>query len=353
LTASAHGSQTKAPVPGRIFATAACEGCEAVEVHREHLAHLSKDDAKEIARGLQVLQARIEAARIPPSILDESINIATWNIRAFGAGRRKTASIHYIAEILNQFDLIAITELRDSLHDLERVLRILGPYWRVVYSDYNTDSAGNHERIGYLYDKRAVVFTGLAAEADPLREKSPTGEYLPTLTWWRPPFMASFRAGHFDFVALTAHIRYGDRISDRVAPLEALAEWVDKRQNEKNMSDRDIVVMGDFNIPSKGSSTYKAITSRGLRMPEGLCGTDLGSNLEKDKRYDQILHNPRYTKCFTNIGGVLDFYGGDHEVLLPGLTKDQFKNQLSDHLVLWMQLRTDHEEEELEQILNR
>lgn len=322
-------------------------------MHRQQLAHLHKDDAKAIARGLQVLQERIDAARIPPSILDESINIATWNIRAFGAGRRTTAAIHYIAELLNQFDLIAVTELRDNLTDLERVLKVLGPFWRVVYSDYNTDAAGNHERIAYVYDKRAVVFTGLAAEADPVREKGPTGEFLPTLTWWRAPFMASFRAGHFDFVALTAHIRYGKTVSERVAPLQALADWVDARQHERNMTDRDIVVMGDFNIPSKGSKTYKALTSRGLRLPVGLCQADLGSNLVRDKRYDQILHNPRYTRCFTNVGGVLDFYAGDHEALMPGVSKDDFLNQLSDHLVLWMQLRTDRAEEELEQILQR
>ena len=82
-----------------------------------------------IAKGLKVLKTRIEAARIPSSSLDESLNIATWNIREFGRmrnrKRRTKAAIHYIAEILNQFDVIAITELRDDLTDLSRVMEVL------------------------------------------------------------------------------------------------------------------------------------------------------------------------------------------------------------------------------------
>ncbi len=49
----------------------------------------------EIAAGLLALRKRIAAAKIPPSQLDESINIAVWNIREFGRVRRTEAAIHY------------------------------------------------------------------------------------------------------------------------------------------------------------------------------------------------------------------------------------------------------------------
>ena len=39
---------------------------------------------KEIAKGLLVLKERIEQAKIPPSKIDETLNIATWNVREFG-----------------------------------------------------------------------------------------------------------------------------------------------------------------------------------------------------------------------------------------------------------------------------
>lgn len=86
----------------------------------------------EIASGLKVLRDRIAPAQIPSSKLDETLNIATWNIREFGKVRRSEAAIHYIAEIIGQFDLVSLTELRDDLSDLGRVLKILGPYWRVI-----------------------------------------------------------------------------------------------------------------------------------------------------------------------------------------------------------------------------
>src|SRR5437016_2328204 len=152
------------------------------------------DISPEIAQGLKVLQARIANAKIPSSKLDETLNIATWNIREFGKKERSEAAIHYIAEILGQFDLISIAELRDNLTDLGRVLEVLGPTWRVIYSDALRDSGGNNERVGFVYDKRAVAFSGFAATANPPREK--VGNlYLPKFDWWREPFMASFSAG--------------------------------------------------------------------------------------------------------------------------------------------------------------
>lgn len=313
----------------------------------------------EIARGLKELRKRIKDAKIEPSKLDKTLNIATWNIREFGRMRRRKrrseAAIHYIAEILSQFDLIAIVELRDDLTDLQRVMKILGPYWRVVFSDFNTDRAGNRERIAYLYDKRVAVFTGLAAEADPPRRKNRvTGVYEPTVTWWRSPFMASFSAGNFDFILLTVHIRWGKSKASRISPLKKLAKWVNKRCKEKYVVDRDFIVMGDFNIPKIDDELYRAITSEGLEIPDALRGTDHGSNLKRDKRYDQILHYRRHTSTLKDKGGVLDFYRNDWRALFPKMTnKTDFTYQMSDHLPLWVQLDTWIEDEQLDQILNR
>jgi hypothetical protein len=133
--------------------------------------------SSEIAQGLLALKRRIAAAKVPSSKLDETINVAIWNIREFGKVRRSDTAIHYISEILNEFDLVALVELGDDLTDLGRVLPILGPSWDVVYSDWMDDDGGNRERVGFLFDERAVTFNGLAAEVDAPREKKAT-EYL-------------------------------------------------------------------------------------------------------------------------------------------------------------------------------
>ena len=307
---------------------------------------------KKTLQGLTVLRQRIHEEHILPSQLDETINIATWNIREFGKKPRRQASLHYIAEILYQFDLIAITELRENISDLAKVMHIMGPYWRVVFSDFTPDRGGNKERMAYLYDKRAVTFTGLAAEADAPRKKNQrTGEYVPELDWWRPPFIASFRSGNFDFVVITAHIRWGKNKAERLKPLQLLADWIDSRRRSKHNVDDDIILLGDFNIPSHDDNLYKAITSKGLQAPRAILQEKFGSNLSRNRRYDQIFHYPLYNETLTNQGGVLDFFHDDHQALYPGMkmSKHEFTFELSDHLPLWVQINVDSEHGSLSQ----
>ncbi|GAB5522673.1 MAG: hypothetical protein Roseis2KO_05450 [Roseivirga sp.] len=310
------------------------------------------------ANGLKFLRERIEAADIPSSCLDETINIATWNIREFGKKDRAEASIHYIAEIINQFDLVALTELRDNLGDLKRVMKLLGRYWDVIYCDYIDDPGGNKERMAFLFDKRAVVFTGLAAELDPARVKTESGEYLSKINWWRSPYMASFSSGSFDFVMIMAHIRWGKSTKSRLGPLNLLADWINQRRESNFAVDKDIILLGDFNITSKRSSLFKAVTSKGLMLPNALSKRKIGTNLSQAKFYDQILHYPTHPERFTENAGILDFYGGDEaniEKYFPGsgLSKSKFTYQLSDHLPLWAQINVDLEEDELNQLLSR
>ncbi len=227
--------------------------------------------APPIAQGLKQLRRRIGLARIPSSKLNETLNIATWNIRELGRRPRREASLHFIAEILGMFDVIAIVELRDNVAQLEQVLGYLGPYWRVVFSDYLTDAGGNRERVGYVYDERAATFTGLASYALPMRKKSGS-EYVAGISWWRNPYIASFRSGNFDFILVTAHIRWGASEKGRIPELQLLADWIARRSAEEFLGDKDIVVMGDFNVASEESALFKAITSRGLRIAPALLG---------------------------------------------------------------------------------
>lgn len=318
------------------------------------------DVSPDIAAGLLALKKRIEAAKIPPSRLDQSINVAIWNIREFGKKRRTEAAIHYIAEILGQFDLIALVELRDNLTDYGRVCQFLGPSWDLVYSDWMSDPGGNRERVGFLFDRRAVTFNGLAAEVDAPRTKKGQ-EYLAELSFWRAPYMCSFRAGNFDFIAIATHARWGDSPKAREAELGMLAEWIDVRFKDKAAEDTDLIVMGDFNTPSLDDSIFKALTSRGLQIPDSLVDLKLGditvrgSNLNKDARYDQILHLPTLKQRFTNFGGTLDFYGSDAGIkeLFPtaGYSRTQFTFQLSDHFPIWVQIDTDIDGQRLTQIV--
>lgn len=313
-----------------------------------------------IAEGLLALKKRIGAAQIPPSQLDQTVNVAVWNVREFGKVKRTQAAIHFIAEILGQFDLIALVELRDDLTDLGRVLPILGPSWDVVYSDWMDDAGGNKERTAFLYDNRAVTFNGLAAEIDAPRKKDGT-EYLADHSFWRAPYMCSFRAGNFDFIAIATHTRWGKELQGRQDELQMLADWIEHRFKNRFVEDHDLIVMGDFNTPKLGDPLFQALISKGLQIPDSLvnlkAGSQVvkGSNLGKDARYDQILHLPTLKKRFTNSGGLLDFFVNDACIkeLFPDktYTRTKFTYQLSDHFPVWVQLDTDIDGERLNQLV--
>lgn len=322
-------------------------------IEEEDALDHSKLNLQEL-EGLRVLRERINNIAIPSSTLDQSINIATWNIREWGKKKRKRCSLHYIAEVMNQFDLIAVVELRRNVSELKYVLDLLGEYWDVVFSDYVTDAGGNKERIAFVFDTRAVQFTGLAAESDgPRKKNKETGVYEPKFSWWRKPYLASFKSGHFDFVLMSVHIQWGT-IEGRKHELEALAKWVKAYIKDEYHVYRDVIVMGDFNIDSFDSELYGAISKYGLRAPRSLLQSAFGSNLAKNKRYDQILHYPAQTgSVFTDHGGVIDFYQGDHTAIAPYATfsKHEFTFELSDHLPLWVQINVNTEDEELNQLL--
>lgn len=318
------------------------------------------DVSPELAQGLLALKERIDAAGITSSKLDESINVAVWNIRDFGKTRRTEPAIHYIAEILGQFDLVALVELRDDLTDLGRVRPILGPSWEVVYSDWIADTGGNSERVAFLYDTRAVTFNGLAAEIDAPRVKKGE-ERLPTQSFWRAPYMCSFRSGNFDFIAVAAHARWGSNLAGREGELRMLAEWIDTRFASKYVEDHDLLVMGDFNVPKIGDRMFKALTSKGLTVPAPLVELKTrdqvlkGTNLGGDARYDQILHMPTFPKNAITAGGAVNFLKNEAQIesLFPGkgYTLEKFSYQLSDHLPLWVQVKTDIEGMLLDQIV--
>lgn len=314
----------------------------------------------EIAAGLLALRKRITEANIPPSQLDETINVAVWNIREFGKTHRTDAALHYIAEILGQFDLIGLVELRDDLMDLGTVLRYLGASWEIVYSDWMEDPGGNDERVGFLYDSRAVTFNGLAAEIDAPRCKQES-EYVATQSFWRAPYMCSFRAGNFDFIVIATHARWGDSVDKRQAELQLLADWIDTRFKSKYVEDHDLLVIGDFNTPRMDDALFSALTSHGLKAPQALLDLKIGdrvvegSNLEGNARYDQILSLPTNAGRFSDRAGSLDFFGNGDAVkeLFPdqNYTKLQFTFQLSDHFPVWIQVKTDVDGQRLDQIV--
>ena len=287
--------------------------------------------------GEALLARRVRAASVPRAVAGRSIVLATWNVRELGHGRRRDDSIRMIARIVSRFSLVSLVELRRDTTDLNRVLRALGPAWKALFSEPLEDPGANEERACFLYDSRLVRHTGLVSVVHGKRLKVGT-EYM-TPHWWRPPYMAGFRAGALELVLATAHVRWGTTERGRLAEIDALAEWAARRA-ARSPAPTSLVLAGDLNVPDVKSPLYRALQRRGLSLPKALLGAH-GTNLATNKRYDQILHLPTLAERFTERAGVVDFFAGDYEALFPKrrIGREAFTREISDHLPLWAEMR--------------
>lgn len=138
-------------------------------------------------------------------------------------------------------------------------------------------------------------------------------------------------------------------------PLNELAKWARKRSRDEGGFDRNILVVGDMNIPSRNSVLFQAVRRYGLRLPKALADlekTAEGTNLSRKATCDRIPHGAGNPHCFTDHAGVVDFNMGDHKPLYRDIESlHEFTFEMSDHLPVWIPLDTWIEDEQLDSML--
>ncbi|MHB0954680.1 MAG: endonuclease/exonuclease/phosphatase family protein [Allorhizobium sp.] len=332
---------------------------------------------KRIVRGLKALQAGMNAdgGAIPPKSANDTLLLASWNLREFDSGKyayRNEEAYHYIAEIIDRFDIVALQEVRKSLYPLQQLKRMLGSWWDFLVTDVTLGRAGNSERMAFLYDRRKVDFTGLAAELV-LDEVIALADRELQLA--RSPYIAGFRAGWAYFTLVTVHIYYGKGVpvdERRLAEITALAKTIAKNSGDFSSANvyapdavpkRDnLLLLGDFNIFNRKDVTMEALTAAGFRVPDALQSIP-GSNVAKDKHYDQIAYYKELRSMKpTGRAGVFDFYEHvyreDQEADYaaerqekPGRSfRDWRSYQMSDHLPMWVEFQVNDTEAYLDQL---
>lgn len=120
----------------------------------------------------QALETHIDDAVLPgevetPPDSSTFVRIATWNIQDFDSrsyGFRSQESLAYIAEIISHFDLVAVQEVKRDLGPLKRLRRLLGPSWDYITTDITEGSAGNRERMAFLFNRNRVTFAHVTGE---------------------------------------------------------------------------------------------------------------------------------------------------------------------------------------------
>jgi endonuclease/exonuclease/phosphatase family metal-dependent hydrolase len=320
--------------------------------------------AERAARGLLKLRNQLRR-ELPPRNLDESLLLASWNLREFGRnqkyGPRMPEAIQYIAEVMAHFDLIAVQEIHQNLGDLVRLMQTLGPWWTYIVTDVTPGRSGNQERMAFVFDTRKIIFDHLAGELV-LPQQGKLQRQQPA----RSPFICAFRAGWRRVSVCCVHIYYGTKDPNdpsRVAEIDAIAGLLAKRNfDRQSMADGEpdnVILLGDFNIfNQEGDETTAALERNGFVVPKGI------RLLKRNKYYDQIaFHDPRNRLRSTTKAGVFDFsdsvftedeaagYDMTMAQLAPAayakatskqrLYREWRTFQMSDHLPLWLELKID------------
>jgi Endonuclease/Exonuclease/phosphatase family len=338
-------------------------------------------DEKTFIRDRLLLLKDELAKAIPRKTVDDTLLLATWNIREFDSekyGPRMESSFYYIAEIISHFDFVAIQEIRDDLTAFKKLMKILGLDWDYVVSDITEGRAGNGERMAFVYDKRKVRFTNMAGELV-LPEKKGSA----TLQFARTPYIVSFQSGWFKFNITTVHAYYGKGkpgMKRRVNEIREAALFLKKRADRETdmvikkkalfnkWDNYSYVLLGDFNIINREDETYEALTKgTSFFIHDGVLKHNLeGTNVKRDMFYDQIAFLKKDDLLeMGSKAGVFDFYNyvfteADFKHYKPMIKAKPVKTekfykewktyQMSDHLPLWVEMKIDFSRKYLEAV---
>jgi endonuclease/exonuclease/phosphatase family metal-dependent hydrolase len=299
-------------------------------------------------REIRALRAHARERGIPKRSPDKLL-LATWNIANLGLQKRDDADYAVLAEIISWFDLVAVQEVNDNLDGL----RALREHLPKRYSALFSDASGNRERGAFIFDNRAVTVLDkvgrLAIPPSQLRYIKLPGSDEPFMGFDRGPYMAAFRTrGTFEFLLLNVHLFFGgeqeDDLRRRALETYALAWWAQRRQDSRYAYVKDIIPLGDFNLPKMDPSDeiFRALTAKGLRLPPLHADSQVGgTSLGGVNHYDQIALFPSRTRELRQVA-VFDFDNVVFRDVWEERTPKQFLSyvrfHLSDHRPLWAEL---------------
>jgi endonuclease/exonuclease/phosphatase family metal-dependent hydrolase len=273
--------------------------------------------------------------------------VATWNVADLGLQERRDSDHRLIAEIMSWFDVVAVQEVNDDLTGLRAIKAHLPGRYRLLFSD----ASGNDERMTFVYDADRVRLTEEVGEVAPapasFRSITLPGVDQRFEGFDRNPYLATFATGSLAFSLVNVHLYFGtdSDISRNRRCLEtyAVARWADIRRSSPHATTRDIIPLGDFNLPKReaGDPIYDALTRRGLRLPPH--STQMGSATASLSHYDQIAFFPGETGDAFESAGVFDFDGAVFTSLWKERGREDFlayvRYYLSDHRPLWASFR--------------
>jgi hypothetical protein len=361
-----------------------------------------------------------------------TVLIGSFNIRKLGSSRnRNMETWQFLARVCGQFDLIAVQEIMDDLSGLNRIMELLGPDFGMVVSDKTgvfPGDSGLGERLGFIfrwsivergevisditYDRTKVIeilaenYEAIHKVMKPYSErfleyragnrKKPKNIKLPAfLSFIRQPYCVSFKikglpgTPPYEFMAVNAHLFFGDYMSDRRQEFHALMQWIIERvKNNDKAYYPNFILLGDLNLDFDNAARDRSKVEKSMKSydKDGNEETDPEKNINVNfpfldphpSRSEVFRTNARLNETFDQIGmffrdssrhwptyknninmgkkeagadyGVFNFVKLFHEALNISTPLDsmstaekndfygRFEHKVSDHMPIWLRL---------------
>lgn len=408
---------------------------------------MAKFTAAEWEKIRQTLKADPDRYGLPARVYGSAV-LASANIRKLGAKNKRDANTwNFFADVFRHFDLLAIQEVLEDIEGLRHLKQLMGNDFGLVVSDTTgsfPNEGGLSERLAFVFNWKVVnrgemvtdvtfdrskVLQIIGESEGSIREAvekarqdknylkkqkayekklakfkaeggaEPKKSSLPIrmpvfVSFIRTPFAVMFvihghpGAERYTFMAINAHLFFGNVIDDRRQEFDALMEWIMGRVSEGDINDSlNIVLLGDLNLDYDKPENDRArilelidrLNKRGGKDVNvyfpflhphprrdnqqlmGRDGTPLTTNARLSETFDQIglfSRDPRLKKIRNEDAGlrergpdfgVFDFVNLFSEALLGKpfneLAKEQqsafvkrFEHSVSDHMPLWFRI---------------
>lgn len=158
---------------------------------------------------------------------DEDYLIGSFNVQIFGKAKATNDEVYpVIVDIIDDYDIIAIQEIRDISGTVVNKLNQI-PNMHLKVS----------ERLGRSSSKEqyAFLYSGRVTPGVPRQFPDPSDKFE------RPPYMMDFTLDNFRFVLIQVHIKPTDA-EQEIRELEDVVLWAMREYNEN-----DIFIIGDLN----------------------------------------------------------------------------------------------------------
>ncbi len=255
-----------------------------------------------------------------------TFRLATWNIRIFSDNSRSDEELQLIANVLVDYDFIAIVELRDEnvLKRTVSMLELMGKDYDYVMS--RKVGGKVKERYAFLFDQQMVdvVEAGMVFPD-------------PNDAFFREPYFASFKAGEFDFTAIAIHVIWGNSVAERRSEVQELAN-VYQTVQDINGAEQDVILLGDFNRNPDDRIAYQPLLEIAGMLH--LFNLPKKSHINDSSLYDNIFFQSIHVTEYNNESGVdrfdeTDFGNNDRAASLA----------VSDHRPVWCEFRIDRDDD--------